>query len=108
MMVWLLAYRIKSNCFVILSDIGVIKELNVFCIFPSLLIKILWKFHFGIVELPKFFFAHLYRSWASLPLTSVLSVIGKVILKLVSQKSLISKLVPGSSPPNWFDGTPIT
>ena len=34
-------YRIKSICFVILSDIGVIKELNVSCIFPSLLIKIL-------------------------------------------------------------------
>ena len=68
----------------------------------------MWKFHFGTAEFPKLFFAQVYTEFVFGPLTLILSVIGNVILKLVSQKSFISEFVPGSCPPNWLDGKPIT
>ena len=47
------------------------------------------------------------KGCASLPITSVFSAIGKSIPKVVSQKSLISWLDPGSCL-KLFDGTPMT
>ena len=77
-------------------------------IFPSLLINILWKFHLGIAEFPKLFFAHKNIECAFEPLTSTLCVNGKLTLKFTSQNFLISLFVPGSCPPNWLEGTPST
>ena len=83
------------------------KEENVSSIFPSLFIKILWKFHFGTAELPWLVLAHLNNSCALFPFTSVIDESGKVILKFTSQNSFTSEL-SFFSWLNEFDGTPRT
>ncbi len=80
------------------------KEENVSSIFPSLFIKILWKFHFGTAELPWLVLAHLNNSCALFPFTSEIAESGKVILKLTSQNSLTSEFLFFSWL-NEFDGT---
>ena len=45
-------YKILSILLIIFFDIGFVNEENVSATLPSLLIKILWKFHFGTAELP--------------------------------------------------------
>ena len=80
-------YNKLSILVIIFLDIGFVKDVYVSSILPFLLISILWKFHFGIADLPWFSFAHLNIECALSPLTSVIVVIGKLILKLTSQKS---------------------
>ena len=92
---------------IIFFDIGLVKDANVSSTSPSLLIKILWKFHLGIADLPWLSLAHLNNSWAFLPLTSVIIDNGKLILKLTSQNSFTSLLFFFSWL-NEFDGIPTT
>ena len=92
MTVWKLTYNILSINLITFLDMGFVKDANVSSTFPSLLIKILWKFHFGTADLPWLSFAHLKSSWAFSPLTSVIAVSGKFILKFTSQNSFTSGL----------------
>ena len=71
-------------------EVGFVNEANVSSTLPSLLINILWKFHFGIADFPKFSSAHLKISCAFFPLTSVIVVSGKLILKFTSQNFFTS------------------
>ncbi|KOU88681.1 hypothetical protein ADK93_12145 [Streptomyces sp. XY58] len=49
-----------------------------------------------------------YRGCRFSPLTSDFSSIGKVTPKPAAQKVWMSSALPGSCPPNWLQGTPMT
>ena len=71
--------------------------------FKAILIFSLTFIFFNTVEAQK----NINYRWNKM-LKEYVSVNGNVMLKLTSQKFLISLFVPGSCPPNWFDGIPIT
>lgn len=78
---------------------------------PSLAIRNLVKFHLMAV-VPSTPLAELFRNAktgaSSDPFTSTLASTGNVTPKLSWQNCWISASVPGSWPPNWLQGNPIT